>query len=70
MIQYAQARGVPQPKLAALVSGFWIVIGALSVALGVWGDVGALMLVAFLVPDLDVSSRLINQRSGSLTEAP
>ena len=51
MIQYAQARGVPQPKLAVLVSGFWIAIGALSVVLGVWGDIGALMLVAFLVPD-------------------
>ena len=51
------------------MSGFWIGIGALSVACGVWGDVGALMLVAFLVPGLDVSSRLINQRSGSLTEA-
>lgn len=50
MTQYAQAKGIPQPKLATLVSGAWIVIGALSVALGVWGDIGALMLIVFLVP--------------------
>jgi len=35
MIRYSYAKDVPQPKLAALVSGLWIVIGALSIALGV-----------------------------------
>jgi putative oxidoreductase len=50
MTQYAQAKGVPQARLATAVSGVWIVIGGLSVALGLWGDNGALMLVVFLVP--------------------
>lgn len=49
MTQYAHAKGVPQAKLATLVSGVWITIGGFSVALGLWGDVGALMLVVFLV---------------------
>jgi uncharacterized membrane protein YphA (DoxX/SURF4 family) len=50
MTQYAHAKGVPQARLATVVSGVWITIGGFSVALGVWGDAGALMLTAFLVP--------------------
>ena len=50
MTQYAQAKGVPQARLATLASGVWIAIGGLSVALGLWGDIGALMLIVFLLP--------------------
>lgn len=47
---YAASRGVPQAKLATLVSGVLIIVGGLMVLLGVWLDLGALLLVIFLVP--------------------
>jgi putative oxidoreductase len=50
MAGYATAKGVPQPKLAVLGSGVLMLVGALMVLLGVWIDLGALLLVVFLVP--------------------
>jgi putative oxidoreductase len=50
MAGYAGAKGVPQPKLAVLASGVLMAAGALLVLLGVWLDLGALLLVVFLVP--------------------
>jgi putative oxidoreductase len=50
MSGYAAAKGVPQPKLAVFVSGLVMLVGALMVLLGVWLDLGALLLVVFLVP--------------------
>ncbi len=50
MAGYAEARGVPSARLATLASGVLIVVGALMVLLGVWGDLGSLLLVLFLVP--------------------
>ena len=50
MAAYVGAKGLPAPKLATQVSGLVILLGALSVLLGLWGDLGALLLVAFLVP--------------------
>ena len=50
MAGYAGAKGVPQPYLATLAGGFPLGLGALSVLLGVWADLGALLLVVFLVP--------------------
>jgi uncharacterized membrane protein YphA (DoxX/SURF4 family) len=50
MAGYAQSRGVPSAKLATLASGVLILVGALMVLLGVWGDLGALFLLVFLVP--------------------
>jgi putative oxidoreductase len=47
---YAASRGVPQAKLATLVTGVLIVVGGLMVLLGLWMDLGALLLVIFLVP--------------------
>lgn len=47
---YATSRGVPQAKLAVLGSGVLMLIGALMVLLGIWLDLGALLLVIFLVP--------------------
>ena len=48
MAGYAQARGVPQARPAVLVSGAMLVVGSLSVLLGVWADLGALILAVFL----------------------
>ncbi len=50
MAGYAASRGVPQAKLAVLSSGVLIVIGGLMVLLGIWMDLGALLLVIFLIP--------------------
>lgn len=50
MAGYAGSKGVPVPKVATLVSGVVILVGALLVILGLWGDLGALLLVLFLVP--------------------
>jgi putative oxidoreductase len=50
MAGYAKARGVPQAKLAVLGSGVLIIIGGLLVLLGIWMDLGALLLAIFLIP--------------------
>jgi putative oxidoreductase len=47
---YAAARGVPLATPATLVTGVQILVGGLSVILGVWADLGALLLAAFLLP--------------------
>jgi putative oxidoreductase len=49
-IEYARMYGVPAPELLVPLSGLMAVLGGLSVAFGVWGDLGALVLVAFLLP--------------------
>ncbi len=49
MAGYAASRGIPSAKLATLASGVLILLGGLSVLLGVYGDLGSLFIVAFLV---------------------
>jgi putative oxidoreductase len=49
-IAYARMYRVPIPELLVPLSGIMAVAGALSVMLGVWADLGALLLIAFLVP--------------------
>lgn len=46
---YAEAKGVPAPRLGVYVSGLLLVLGGLSIVLGVYPIVGAAMLVLFLV---------------------
>lgn len=50
MAQYAQFKGIPMPMLAVPASGVLLLAGGLSVLLGVWADLGALLLILFLVP--------------------
>lgn len=50
MAQYAGSRGVPMPTLATRVTGVQMLLGGLMVVLGLWGDLGAILLFAFLVP--------------------
>jgi putative oxidoreductase len=47
---YAQAKGVPMARVSVLVTGVMLALGGLMVLLGIWPDLGALLLVAFLVP--------------------
>ena len=49
MTGYAQFKKVPAAKLAVPITGLMILLGGLSVVLGFWVDLGALLLAAFLV---------------------
>ncbi len=50
MAGYAASKGVPLPQAAVVASGAFMLVGALSVLLGVWPDAGALLLALFLIP--------------------
>jgi len=50
MTPYAAAKGIPAPRLSVLGSGSLIVLGGLSVLLGVRPTWGVLALTLFLVP--------------------
>lgn len=50
MTGFVKSKGVPMARAAVLGSGVLLVVGALSVALGVWADLGALLLIVFLLP--------------------
>ena len=49
MVGYAQFKGVPSPKLAVIGSGVVMGLGGLSLILGVYADLGAIVLAAILV---------------------
>jgi putative oxidoreductase len=49
MAQYASSAGIPAAEPLVVVSGVMIIIGGLMVALGVWGDLGALLLLLVFV---------------------
>lgn len=48
-IGFAQHMAFPLPFLAAWPSGLWLLAGSLSIVLGIWADVGALMLGVFVI---------------------
>jgi putative oxidoreductase len=50
MTGYAQYKKVPAAKLSVLVSGLLMVVGGASIVLGVWGDLGALLLLVAVAP--------------------
>jgi putative oxidoreductase len=50
MAQYAGAKGIPAPMPAVLAGGVLLVGGGLMVLLGIWADLGSLLLVLFLLP--------------------
>jgi putative oxidoreductase len=47
---YATSRGVPSARPLVLITGVQILAGGLMVLLGIWADLGALLLAAFLIP--------------------
>ena len=47
-IEYARMYQVPLPEIGVPFTGVLAVLGGLSVALGVWGDLGALAIALFL----------------------
>lgn len=50
MTGFARSVGFPLPSLAPWPSGLVLVAGGMSIAAGVWPDIGALVLIVFLVP--------------------
>jgi len=46
---YARQSRVPLPEFSVVASGSMILVGSVLVALGAWGDLGALLIAAFLV---------------------
>ncbi len=46
---YAQSSGIPEPRLAVLVSGAALVLGGLCVLLGTFARLGAAAIAIFLV---------------------
>jgi len=49
MTGYAQYKKVPAAKLSVIVTGLMLIIGGLYVALGIYADLGALLLAIFLL---------------------
>lgn len=47
---YARAMGFPIVALAGIPAGVWLITSSVSIALGIWPDLGALMLGAFTIP--------------------
>jgi putative oxidoreductase len=47
--QYAASKHVPAPKLAVTGSGLLVFLGGLSILLGTWPHIGALLIAVFLV---------------------
>ena len=50
MIGYARSAKLPLPYLAGWPSALWLGAGSILLALGIWPDLGALMLGAFVIP--------------------
>lgn len=50
MAPYAASKGVPAAMPATLAGGVLLLAGGLMVLLGIWPDLGSLLLFIFLVP--------------------
>ncbi len=49
-VGYMKSKGVPAPALMNFATGAVLAFGSISVLFGIWGDLGSLLLIAFLVP--------------------
>ena len=50
MAGFTGSKGVPSPKLAVMVSGLMIILGGISILLGVWPHWGIALVTLFLLP--------------------
>ncbi len=49
--RYAESRGIgPSARLGVIASAIAFIVGAISVIFGIWGDLGALLLIITLIP--------------------
>ena len=71
MSGYAATKSVPMPSVSIIISGLLLLLGGISVVLGVAPFIGLLCLIIFLIPvtftmhsfwtDSDAASRMGNQ---------
>ncbi|MGH2676017.1 MAG: DoxX family protein [Actinomycetota bacterium] len=47
---YARSMRFPIPAIGGWPTGVWLLVGSVSVGFGIWGDVGSLMIAAFVIP--------------------
>jgi putative oxidoreductase len=47
--EYARSLGAPNPDLLVPLSGIVIIAGGLMIATGIWADLGALLVIGFLI---------------------
>ncbi len=47
---WVQSKNIPAPKLMVLLTGFFLLIGGLSILLGVYIQIGVLALTLFFLP--------------------
>jgi uncharacterized membrane protein YphA (DoxX/SURF4 family) len=64
MAGYAKSKRVPLPWLATFVGGVFLLVGGVSVLLGIWADLGSLLLAAFLVPTAGYMHGFWEERGG------
>ena len=50
MAEYAGSKNVPLPKVAVFLSGVMIFLGGISIILGFWVNIGAWLIIVFLLP--------------------
>jgi uncharacterized membrane protein YphA (DoxX/SURF4 family) len=50
LVEIARSKKVPFPKVATVGGGIFLLAGSLSLLLGVFADLGALLLAVFLIP--------------------
>jgi putative oxidoreductase len=50
MAGYSKSKGVPAAAAMVPLTGVMMLVGGISVALGLWADIGALLIAAFLLP--------------------
>ncbi|MGW9267307.1 DoxX family protein [Gordonia terrae] len=50
MSQYCESSGLRPGRVYVLGSGIWMLAAIILIVLGAWADLGALMLVVFLIP--------------------
>jgi putative oxidoreductase len=49
MEETARSARFPVPSIAGWPTGVWLILGSVSIAFGIWPDIGALMVAAFLL---------------------
>ena len=50
MAAYTKSRGVPNARVAVILSGVTLLIGSATMLTGYWVDLGALLIFIFLIP--------------------
>lgn len=48
--EYAKSKNIPSPKFSVILSGILLLIGGLSILLGIYVEIGVLALTLFFLP--------------------